>query len=85
MQGGKMKITLESFEDLTDEEKNNVPNNGSGKEYANYIRVEHNGETLFLESDAMEREDAVFLRDLSWIIDALNKCYEIGREARNDG
>lgn len=80
-----MKITLESFEDLTDEEKNNVPNNGSGKEYASYIRVEHNGETLFLESDAMEREDAVFSRDLSWIFDALNKCYEIGREARNDG
>lgn len=73
-----MNITIEDFEDLTEEEKNNVPNNGAGKEYANYIRIKHNGETLFLESDAMEPEDAIFIRDLSWIVDAINKCYEIG-------
>ncbi len=75
-----LEITGPAFHELTDEEKNNVSNNGAGAKYAGYIRVNHNGKTLILESDAMEPEDAMFCRDLSWIAGALKKCYEIGKE-----
>lgn len=74
-----LKIEIIAFEDLTDLEKQHQPNNGSGgREYANYIRVSHRGETIMLQSDAMEPEDCRFTRDLSWIPAALEKCYEIG-------
>ena len=74
-----LKIDHPSFDDLSDEEKENVPNNGCGKEYSSYIRVEHNGEIIALESDAMEQEDAVFYRDLKWIPGLLKRCYELGK------
>jgi len=76
-----LEVKYEKFEDLTPEEKNNVPNNGSGKEYACYLRVRHNGETILLESDAMEPEDTVFYRDLSWIPGIIKKAYELGKES----
>ena len=56
-----------------------MPNNGAGKKYAGYIKITHNGETLCLHSDAMEPEDAIFGRDLSWIDGLLKECYEIGK------
>ena len=68
------------FDDLTEEEKEIVPNNGSGMKYAGYIKIIHNGETILLESDAMEPEDAIFARDLNWVYDACIKCYEIGKQ-----
>jgi len=74
-----LTIETPSFNDLTDDEKESVPNNGNGKEYANYIKVTHNGNLLLLESDAMEPEDCVFYRDLSWVAPALKDMYEIGR------
>jgi len=66
-----MKIVkLVSYEDLTVEEQENQSNNGSGKEYANYIVIEdEKGRRIY--SDAMEPEDANFNRDLSWIIEEL--------------
>ena len=75
-------VALVGFDDLTDEEKCGVSNNGSGKEYANYIRVTNNGETICLESDAMEPEDCRFSRDLSWIVDAIKQAYEIGTKGK---
>jgi hypothetical protein len=74
-----MEIKTLRYNDLTDEEKEDVPNSGSGKKYAYYIKITHEGKTLCLESDAMEPEDAIFLRDLSWIPGMLQKCYEIGK------
>lgn len=56
-----------------------VSNNGCGREYANYIRVTHNGEELLFESDAMEPEDARFTRDLKWIEVVLRRAYEAGK------
>lgn len=79
MEGVTVKIELLDFDDLLDEEKEGVSNNGRGKESANYIRVTHNGEVLFLENDAWEPEDASFRRDLKWIKDALMACYEAGK------
>ena len=68
------------YDDLSEEEKRQVPDNGHGKEYASYVRVRHDGKTIYLHSDAMEPEDACFSRDLNWIYDALRKCYELGRQ-----
>lgn len=73
------KVDLIGFDDLSDDEKESVPNNGYGKECASYIKVIHNGDVIFLESDAIEPEDKSFGRDLNWIIDALEKCYELGK------
>lgn len=75
-----LEIKVLGFKDLTDEEKKNVPNNGHGKEYATCIKVLHNGHLLGLFSDAIEPEDAIFLRDFSWIPGLLNKCYAIGKQ-----
>ena len=80
-----LKITSPQFEELTEDERKSVSNNGSGKEYASYIRVEHDGKTILLESDAMEPEDAVFFRDLSWIMDIIERAYEIGKIDVNRG
>lgn len=73
-----LKIEMQSYDDLSDEEKAGVSDNGYGKESANYLRVTHNGETVFLESDAMEPEDCRFTRDLSWIKVAIERAYELG-------
>jgi hypothetical protein len=74
-----LKVELQDFDALTDAEKMGASNNGCGREWANYLRVTHNGETLFLENDAMEPEDIRFTRDLSWVRDAILKAYELGR------
>lgn len=73
-----LKISIVDFDSLSDEEKEEASDNGSGKECAYYLRVELDGDTIALESDAMEPEDVCFHRDLGWIADLLNKCYEIG-------
>lgn len=75
-----MYIELLKYEDLEEDEKLGVSNNGCGKEYATYIKITHNGETICLESDAMEREDAMFCRDLYWIVDMFKMCYELGKQ-----
>ena len=77
-----LEITRPSFSELTEQERNNASHNGSGPEYAGYIRVTYNGETILLESDAMEREDATFSRDLSWITGIIEKAYELGKAER---
>jgi hypothetical protein len=74
-----LEVESLSFTDLTDEEKQSVPNNGAGKEYASYIKVTHNGKTLYLESDAVEPEDATFYRDFGWVSAAIQKAYDLGK------
>lgn len=74
-----LKIIECKFEDLTYGERALAPENGSGMEYANYIKITHNGKSVLFASDAMEPEDALFTRDLDWIVPALRRCYEIGR------
>lgn len=72
------EVKIERYENLSNSEKDNASNNGSGAEYAYYLRVNHQGKTILLESDAMEKEDAIFVRDLSWIKDIIFKAYRIG-------
>jgi hypothetical protein len=67
------------FSDLSEEEKRSIPDNGCGKEEANYIKVQEDGNLLYLESDAMEPEDATFSRDLNWIVGAIRAAYQIGK------
>lgn len=50
-----------------------------GEEWNQYLRVTHNGETVILRSDSMEPEDALFRRDLRWIVGAIQKAYELGK------
>lgn len=73
-----IKVTVEKFSNLSDEEKFNAQNGGAGKEWASYIRVQHNGRTLLLKSDAIEPEDKNFHRDLSWIVQAIELAYKLG-------
>lgn len=73
--------TIKNPEFLVD----SLPDNGSGKEYATYLIIKHNETILAVESDAMEREDAVFHRDLSWIKQALETAYKLGYEDAEKG
>lgn len=73
-----LEITEVSYDDLSPEEQAEQPNNGSGKKYASYLRVLHNGETIGIFSDAMEPEDARFYRDLDWIKDLVFQAYDLG-------
>ncbi|MDH5161483.1 hypothetical protein [Heyndrickxia oleronia] len=73
-----LKVNLVSFDDLTEEEQQLQPNNGWGKEYANYIRITDGAETVMILSDAFEPEDGTFTRDLCYVVDAINEAYKIG-------
>jgi len=73
-----VKIERVYYDNLTDEEKEDQPNNGSGKEYASYIKITNDEETLMILSDAVEPEDATFVRDFSDVLDALELVYEQG-------
>jgi hypothetical protein len=75
-----LKITVENFDDLTDAEKEERRHDGYRKEYAEYLRITQNKETILLKSDAMEPEDAKFCRDLKWVEIWLKACYEIGKK-----
>lgn len=72
------EVTQSDYNALSKSEQNSVANNGCGKELANYIRVERNGQTIYLENDAIEPEDARFSRDLSWVKEALDYAYQCG-------
>lgn len=77
-----MDIKILDYEDLNIDERENVPDNGVGKLLANYLKVSHNGKVLLLESDAMEPEDSIFHRDLSWVGDAIFMAYKLGCNER---
>ena len=75
-----LEINELRFDDLTEEQQENVPDNGSGKDYASYIEIKLNGEVVDIFSDAMEPEDVTFGRDLSWIAPVIKAAYEAGLE-----
>lgn len=82
------EVKMIDYDELPEYWKDLVPDNGSGKDCAGYIVIIHNGEIQSVESDAMEPEDAVFYRDLSWITFELQRAYELGlndgKETQND-
>ena len=59
------------------------PDNGHGREDAEYLIVSENGKFIEMFSDAMEPEDARFSRDLSWVKDAILEAYEAGQKNPN--
>ena len=75
-----MSLTVEilDYDQLTEEAQRRQPNNGAGKEYAEYLHIRHNGETVGLYSSAMEPEDVLFCRDLSWVVSAICEAYSLG-------
>jgi hypothetical protein len=73
-----IEVLLQSYENLSEEEKMVVSDIGFGREGAAYIRVVHGGKTISLNSDAMEPDDCTFHADLNWIVGLLQKCYELG-------
>jgi hypothetical protein len=75
-----MEIKIVGFKALTEQQQENASDNGCGQENAGYLIVtDTGGEIVVFESDAMEPEDASFSRDLNWIINALQKVYELGK------
>ena len=74
-----LEVKQQDYTELTEDEQENVPNNGSGKEYATYLRVLYKGESIRLESDAMEPEDTTFYRNLGWIAEAILEAYHLGQ------
>lgn len=73
------KIELLGFGELSAEDRaSGLSGNGRGAECAQYIKITHNGKTLRLESDAMEPEDALFCRNLDWIVAAIREAYHCG-------
>lgn len=74
------KVELVGYEDLTKEQQIQQPNNGNGREYANYIKVTHNGKVIDILSDAVEPEDATFIRDFSDVVDMIREAYQLGFE-----
>ena len=73
-----LKVNVVSFQELSEQEQKLQPNNGCGKEYANYIKITDGSETVMILSDAVEPEDATFRRDFSNVVSAIKKAYEIG-------
>lgn len=73
-----LKIKLVYYEDLTKDEQELQPNNGNGKEYANYIKITDDSKTVMILSDAVEPEDASFIRDFNDVIYAIELAYQIG-------
>ena len=75
-----LEINELRFDELTKSQQEYANDNGSGKEYANYIEVKVNGVIADIFSDAMEPEDATFSRDLSWVAPAIKAAYYCGFE-----
>lgn len=61
------------YEDLPEwVDKDLLPNNGAGKEWADYLIIEP---THTVYSTACEPEDFTFYRDLAWVVTELNLAY----------
>lgn len=73
-----MKVSIVKYDDLPEDKKERASNNGCGKKYANYLRIEWDEENIEYHSDAVEPEDATFTRDFYWIKEALLLAFNEG-------
>ena len=74
-----MKVEIKAWYELSKEEREEDPYGAD----SNYLVVtDDDGNVVRKESDRMEPEDAVFYRDLSWIVDAIEQAYELGRKSK---
>jgi len=74
-----LEVSSVWFDDLTEAEQEEQPDNGSGKEDSCYIKITHGGDVIAIYSDAIEPEDCSFGRDLRWIKGAIQSAYELGK------
>jgi hypothetical protein len=74
----RWRVFICQLKDLSEEEQMGMSNNGSGREYADYLVIEDQGHRV-VYSDAMEPEDCKFSRDLKWIKPALEYAYLAGK------
>ena len=74
-----LTVEYKTFDELTDELKHGLSENGSGSEYATYLIIKHNDKVISFVSDAMEPEDATFSRDLNWVSGAIEQAYKNGK------
>ena len=79
-----LKVEYKTKDELPEEHKKSLSENGSGSEYATYLIISHNDKIIRVASDAMEPEDAIFSRDLNWIKDAIENVYKIGQIDAHD-
>jgi hypothetical protein len=68
------KVTIGDYNSLSDSEKAVF----ISCQDANFLRVIHDHATIILECDAMEPEDALFTRDLSWVAHVIREAYTYG-------
>lgn len=68
-----LKVEVQRFEQLSAAEQEDF-----GRDECGYLRMSHNDETVFLQSDGMEPEDAYFHRDLAWVARVIRQAYELG-------
>jgi len=80
-----LDVKMIYFDDLTEDEKEDQPDNGRGIEDSTYIRITHDSRTIAIHSDAMEPEDCIFGRDLNWVVGAIKSAYELGKHDAKQG
>lgn len=73
-----LEIELLGYEDLPKSITDETPNNGHGREYANYLVIWYKGHIVSVHSDAVKPEDATLNRDFSWVQDEIEKAYGLG-------
>tara|TARA_B100000700_G_scaffold71271_1_gene79234 strand:- start:3500 stop:3760 length:261 start_codon:yes stop_codon:yes gene_type:complete len=72
------KVETLNYDELPENWKDCVPDDGCGKDAANYIVIYYDGEIMKVESDAIESEDFNYARDLDWIAFELESAYNLG-------
>lgn len=80
------KVKQMRYEDLDEDQRQDLSDNGCGERFADYLVIEIDGENVGVYSNAMEPEDVCFSRDLSWIKVELEAAYKRGfHEGRQEG
>jgi hypothetical protein len=74
-----LEIKIQKFDDLSEQEQRDAPNNGRGKKNASYLRVVHDGVSVCLLTDALEPEDATFSRGFAQVEWIVMEAYKIGK------
>jgi hypothetical protein len=78
----KLSIEVVSAQDLSDEMKDIY--DVTYDDCSNYMVVKHGDEIISVVNDCMEPEDAMFTRDLQWIVELLGEVYELGKSDGRD-
>ncbi len=75
-----LKVKLVNYDELPEDIKKDYSRHC---EDSCFLLIYYRNKLLFVESDAMEPEDARFCRDLSWIPEQIEKAYKLGLKDGN--